>query len=158
MLLHPQKSVEVDMRRWISASVVLFALICLLPQGLLAQSGDSGASEIGFKVEPIEFESLQASTRIPFVLDRSLYENGTSPVVTIQIFNLLQEFVASPLAVQPLQGDTLPAVELEYQIPGRYEVLWDGRDFAGVEVASGVYFVNITVNGLSRVVRMLVGH
>ncbi len=146
------------MRRFIGASVFLFALICLLPLGLQAQSGDSGTSTIGFKVEPFEFESLDTRTRIPFVLDKSLYEDGSAPVVTVQIFNLLQEFVASPLAVQPLQGDTLPAVELEYQIPGRYEVLWDGRDFAGVEVASGVYFVNITVNGLSRVVRMLVGN
>ena len=144
--------------KWlIRASAVLLILSCLVPLRASAQSGDASASELGFKVEPIEFATVDAQARIPFVLGKSLYADGTAPVVTVQIFNLLQEFVASPLAVQPLRGDTLPAVDLEYQIPGRYEVVWDGKDFAGADVANGVYFATITVDGLSRVVRMLVG-
>jgi len=145
------------MRRIIRASAFLFILSCFIPLQASAQAGDAGSSELGFKVEPIKFETVDTGARIPFVLGTGLYTDGTPPVVTVQIFNLLQEFVASPLAVQPLRGDTLPAVDLEYQAPGRYEVLWDGKDYAGVDVVNGVYFATITVNGLSKVVRMLVG-
>ena len=45
-------------------------------------------------------------------------------------------------------------VEAE-QGPGRYRVVWDGRDHNGAEVASGVYFYRITWNGKSETKRMV---
>ena len=38
---------------------------------------------------------------------------------------------------------------LEYTRPGRYEAYWDGTDQSGRQVASGIYFMMLTVNGQS---------
>jgi Right handed beta helix region/Chlamydia polymorphic membrane protein (Chlamydia_PMP) repeat len=41
------------------------------------------------------------------------------------------------------------------QGPGEYQVIWDGRDHEGTEVASGIYFYGITWNGTSETRRMV---
>jgi len=35
--------------------------------------------------------------------------------------------------------------------PGRYEVVWDGRDNAGADVVSGIYFYRMKINGFGEV-------
>jgi hypothetical protein len=45
---------------------------------------------------------------------------------------------------------------LEYPFPGRFEAYWDGRNERGRQVASGVYFVQLTVNGKTQFQRMYV--
>ncbi|MNC95212.1 hypothetical protein D3C83_122770 [compost metagenome] len=45
---------------------------------------------------------------------------------------------------------------LEYGTPGRHEAFWDGTDQSGRQVASGIYFMQLTVNGQSVSRRMYV--
>ena len=40
-------------------------------------------------------------------------------------------------------------------MPGRHEVVWDGQDSNGVEVATGVYFVRLETSEGSSVRRMI---
>ena len=47
-------------------------------------------------------------------------------------------------------------INLEYFQPGGYEAYWDGRDISGRQVASGIYFVQLTVNGKIAVMKMWV--
>ncbi len=76
-------------------------------------------------------------------------------MVSVRIYNVLQQFVATPTALSHPNGQT-PLVDLEYITPGRYEAYWDGLDQAGRKVASGIYFVQLTVNGERAVIRMYV--
>ena len=77
-------------------------------------------------------------------------------VVTIRIYNQLKQLVASPVALRHPAGEGVPLTQLEYTRSGTFEAFWDGRDAAGRQVASGVYFCQITVNGRSKVMRMFV--
>jgi hypothetical protein len=74
----------------------------------------------------------------------------------MRIFNLLRVYVASPTATNHPVGDGVPVMDLEYSISGRHEAYWDGRDRFGAQVASGLYILELTVNGRSQVIRMLV--
>ena len=69
---------------------------------------------------------------------------------------MLRQFVAAPTALNHSLGEGLPVEDLEYLTPGRHEVYWDGRDVSGNQVASGVYFVQLVVNGESTVIKMFV--
>jgi flagellar hook assembly protein FlgD len=84
------------------------------------------------------------TTTIPFPLPPELFESGKA-VVTIRIYNALQQLVAVPKALDhPTAGDVL---DLEYTAPGWYEAYWDGTDKNGRKVASGVYYMRLEVNG-----------
>ena len=63
---------------------------------------------------------------------------------------------SSPTALGHTQGEGLPIEDLEYDAPGRFEAYWDGTDRSGAQVASGVYFVQLVVNGETRVRKMFV--
>jgi flagellar hook assembly protein FlgD len=77
-------------------------------------------------------------------------------VVTVRIFNQLKQPVASPVALRHPGGEGVRLIQLEYTRPGTYEAFWDGRDTSGRQVASGVYFFQITVNGRTQFLRMFV--
>ena len=101
---------------------------------------------------PIRFNP---ETRIPFDLHEVLFSDGGTAIVSVRIYNVLQQFVATPTALSHPSGQA-PLVDLEYVTPGRYEAYWDGLDQSGWEVASGIYFVQLTVNGATAVMRMYV--
>jgi hypothetical protein len=86
-------------------------------------------------------------TRIPFTLCPSLFAEGRSVVVTIRIVNVIQQFVAAPVAKGHPSGEGVPATQLEYVQPGRYFAEWDGRDTNGTLVSNGVYWIQLTIPG-----------
>ena len=141
-------------------SVFLLSVLFGLAPRILAQvppgdTGPAGEQESGFTLEQNYPNPFNPETRIPFDLNEVLFTDGGTAVVSVRIYNVLQQFVASPTALNHLSGQA-PLIDLEYMTPGRYEAYWNGLDQSGREVASGIYFVQLTVNGVSDVRRMYV--
>jgi hypothetical protein len=90
-----------------------------------------------------------SSTRIPIILGERLFGEGAPVVVSLRVYNVLQQQVAIPTAIGHPAGEGAPVLELEYTQPGRHLALWDGRDQNGNQLVAGVYFVQLTVNGAS---------
>ncbi len=140
-------------------SCVLFLLLSIL--GLAASAsgqevGPVGKQDSGFILEQNYPNPFNPETKIPFVLFEDLFVDGKPVVVSIRIFNVLQQFITAPTALNHPNGEGVPVLELEYPYPGRFEAYWDGRDERGRQVASGVYFVQLTVNGRTQFQRMYV--
>ncbi len=110
----------------------------------------------GFRLEQNYPNPFNPETRIPFALTDELFADGRPATVSIRIFNILNQFVAAPVALSFPGGEGLPLLQLEYSSPGRYEAYWDGRDRNGRQVASGVYFVQMLVNGRTAWMKMFV--
>ncbi|HEY8484223.1 MAG TPA: hypothetical protein VIL13_06420 [Longimicrobiales bacterium] len=143
------------MRRLCRVGVILlFALGCF-PAILSAQdrgnSSSTGVRERGVRLGQNYPNPFNPTTRIPFELGEELFEGGEPVHVTIRIYNVLQQLVAIPKALNHELGNGLPVDGLEYTTPGRKEAYWDGTDRDGRQVASGVYLAQIVVRTSSGV-------
>ena len=135
---------------------VLSLLLALSGLSAPAVYGQERQQESGFTLGQNYPNPFNPTTRIPFELFEDLFVDGKTAVVSLHIYNILQQFVAAPTALNHSSGDGGPLINLEYVQPGRYEAYWDGRDVSGRQVASGIYFVQITVNGQINVMKMWV--
>jgi hypothetical protein len=148
------------MRRNSLFLLLFLAMITVVPNFVAAQAGGrDGASErggSGFSLGQNYPNPFNPETRIPFHLGESLFANGESAIVSVRIYNMLQQFVAAPTPLDhPTAGDR-PLIDVPYSQAGDYVAFWDGLDQSGREVASGVYFVQMTVNGHVQVKRIVV--
>jgi hypothetical protein len=147
------------MRRSLRVSFVLLSIFGLTAFPSSAQEtgrgGSSGQQASGFELHQNYPNPFNPETTIPFTLHEDLFADGRPVVVSVQIFNLLQQPVAVPVALDHPAGE-IRVSQLEYTTPGEHRTFWDGRDRAGNQVASGMYFVRLTVNGRSKYKRMLV--
>ena len=146
------------MRRTVGVLSVLLSLFAA-PHSLPAQEAGGGTSSgqaSGFQLEQNYPNPFNPETKIPFVLGEELFADGRPVVVSLRIFNLLQQVVASPVALGHPAGEGVQVLQLEFTQPGRYEAFWDGRDASGRQVASGIYFMQLTVNGMSTSRKMYV--
>lgn len=137
------------MRRTMGVLSVLFCLLCTA-DALAAQSGQANGFQLGQNYP----NPFNPETTIPFVLGEDLFVNG-SAVVSIRIFNILTQLVAHPIALGHPSGQGVEIDRLEYSQPGRYEAFWDGNDLQGRQVASGIYLMQLTVNGLKPLTRKM---
>ncbi len=139
---------------------VFFILLFIVGSGSSLEAQATGGSpdvqQGGFELEQNYPNPFNPETRIPFVLHEDLFEAARPVVVSVRIYNVLQQLVAVPTAVDHPAGEEASMLELEYTRPGRHEAYWDGTDRQGREVASGIYFVQLTVNGQSTARRMFV--
>jgi hypothetical protein len=118
---------------------------------------DTARGEVrGVELEPNYPNPFSHETRIPFVLGPDLFEDGRGVIVTARVYNVLRQLIAIPIAVDHPTAAGRPALELRYDQPGRYELLWDGRDMNGQPVASGLYFLLIVANRSQDVRKMIV--
>lgn len=147
------------MRRTIGVLLVLLSTLGV-PSAVSAQTtgeGDpSGQQASGFQLKQNFPNPFNPSTTIPFVLNEDLFADGEPVVVSVRIYNILQHLVDVPVALRHPAGEDMPVEELQYTAPGEYDAFWDGYDRNGRKVASGLYYVQLTVNGASKLMRMLV--
>ena len=152
------------MRRRISPGVIFLAVLVFVPAALTAQDPGSDASP---RTSESSFELLQnypnpfnPTTRIPFVLAPELFQGDQGEarevVVTMRIFNVLQQFVANPTALGHPDGNGALVDGLHYYTAGQKEAFWDGRDVNGAQVASGMYYLQVIVNGERQIMKMIV--
>ena len=144
------------MRRGFCVGVVLLLAGLVLPSSVSAQDTDPPDRDSGFRLHQNYPNPFNPETRIPFELGESLFESGRPVRVTLRIYNVLQQLVAIPTALNHPQGNGVPVQNLEYDTPGEKVAFWDGRDTNGREVASGIYYMQLIVDGRSVVRRMIV--
>lgn len=144
------------MRRAFGVGVILLLAGLVMPTQVSGQTTDPPDRDSGFRLGQNYPNPFNPETRIPFELGESLFENEQPVRVTLRIYNVLQQLVAIPTALNHPQGNGVPVQNLEYDSPGRKEAFWDGRDTNGREVASGIYYMQLIVNGQSVVRRMIV--
>ncbi|HKJ91623.1 MAG TPA: hypothetical protein VJ957_00580, partial [Longimicrobiales bacterium] len=94
------------------------------------------------------------STRIPFTLYPALFDGNRPVIVTARIYNVLQQLVAIPTALNHPAGN-VPLDQLEYNTPGYKEAFWDGMDQNGRKAPNGLYYLQFIVNG-HRMVRKMI--
>lgn len=135
---------------------VFSLLLALLGLSVPALYGQERQQESGFTLGQNYPNPFNPTTRIPFELSEDLFVGGKTAVVSMRIYNTLQQFVAAPTALNHSSGDGTPLINLDYLQPGRYDAYWEGRDVSGRQVASGIYFVQLTVNGKIAVMKMWV--
>lgn len=139
---------------------ILVALVWLVgaAAGLVAQEFGPPVTErpTGFQLEQNYPNPFNPETTIPFVLGEELFLDGRPVTVSIRIYNIVQQLVAVPVALRHPAGEGVPLQQLEYTQAGRHEAFWDGNDQSGREVASGIYFMQLTVNGASTSRKMYV--
>ena len=124
----------------------------VVPSAPTTAPASSGPAS-GFDLQQNYPNPFNPETTIPFVLRPELFAEGRPAVVSIHIFNQLQQLVASPVVLGHSSGEGTELIQLEYTQPGRYEAFWDGTDESGRQVASGVYFIRLIVNGLPQMRR-----
>ena len=144
------------MRRHSCVLFLLLSILGLTTSASAQEVGTDGKQESGFILEQNYPNPFNPETKIPFVLYEDLFVDGKPVVVSIRIFNVLQQFITAPTALNHPNGEGVPVLELEYPYPGKFEAYWDGRNERGGQVASGVYFVQLTVNGETKFQRMYV--
>jgi hypothetical protein len=133
------------MGRTLGVGVVLLLALGLLNSPAFAQ-GDSGRQDRSGGLKQNYPNPLNPVTNIPFTLEEDAFQTG-NPVVTIRILNVLRQFVAIPTAVNHPAGNNTPIERLEYMTLGDHVAFWDGLDKDGRKVASGIYIVQLEVNG-----------
>ena len=144
------------MRRISGVLSVLLLLFCTAEVLHAQDPGSDTRSRDGFELEQNYPNPFNPETTIPFTLREDLFVDGRPVVVSLRIFNVLSQVVAHPVALGHPSGEGVELLTLDYTQPGRYEAFWDGKDLVGREVASGMYFMQLTVNGESIIMRMLV--
>ena len=94
-------------------------------------------------------------TTIPFALDRSLWDDGQPPVVSLRIYNVLAQLVAIPILQG--SGQLLENVPLDWNGTGEFSAFWDGKILGSErEAASGVYVYQLVVDGKAFTKKMTI--
>lgn len=151
------------MRRSSCVGVILLLGLGIFPATLSAQQPGSSPGNRGApssKLGQNYPNPFNPTTRIPFRVDETDLVGGVARV-TIRIFNVLQQFIAYPEALDGAEGgggqgpfvNNLTVRDTEW-----HTAWWDGTDRNGRQVASGLYYVQLIINGRTQgISKALVG-
>ena len=142
---------------WCAARAAVLCACFAFGAGALTAQDTSPESRpgAGFELEGNYPNPFNPETTIRFSLGEEMFASGEPVVVTIRIFNILSRLVAHPVALAHPAGP-VEVRSLEYSQPGRHEAFWDGTDQSGRPVASGIYLLQLNVNGQSGMQKMIV--
>ena len=87
-----------------------------------------------------------------FALDQN-YPNPFNPVTTIDY--ALPRSGAVRLSIYDLGGQRVRLLVDGWQLAGRHQAVWDGRDHAGREAANGLYFSELATSGFRAARKMV---
>jgi serine protease AprX len=124
--------------------------------------------DVQINFEPASVEEEPASIPSVFSLDQN-YPNPFNPATSIHYaVGGLQRIAAdggqrtaggsfthTTLIIYNVLGQTVRTLVEEPKEPGEYEVIWDGKDDRGEEVASGIYFYQLVTEN-NRITRKMV--
>jgi hypothetical protein len=94
---------------------------------------------------------VTAST-IPFVIKPEVCARGHLPLVSLRIYNVLVQVVATPT----LAADTTARLDNLRLRCGEYRAYWDGKLSDGREATAGVYYYQLAVDGELYTRKMIV--
>jgi len=138
-------------RVWAALGLVL-ALTAFMPREARAQ--DTRDKKPKASLGQNYPNPMNPETKIDFSVGDppSCTDNGAQYRVSLKIYNLLSQLVATPV----LQGPATPLDNVTVSC-GSYTAYWDGKvQRTGREAASGVYYYRLEVNGQSFMKRMIV--
>ena len=141
------------MRRMFCVGLVLFFAAGLSPEWTFGQRNP--ARDHGSQLIQNDSSPSNPPDTLSFTVRDEDVAEGKPAVVSLRIFNVLEQFVASPKALNHPLGEVL-IENLGYDSPGLKEAFWDGTDRNGVKVASGIYYQQLIVNGERVGVKKLV--
>ena len=104
----------------------------------------------------VEEEMTEGEVPAKFSLSAN-YPNPFNPVTRIQYSvssNQIQP-IHTTLRIYNVLGQLVKTLVNEPQEAGTYEVIWDGRDENGNEVASGIYFYRLQAEDFTKAKKML---
>jgi ABC-type dipeptide/oligopeptide/nickel transport system permease subunit len=131
------------MKRTIGVGIVLLLAALLVPSGVSAQqAGNERANRLGQNYP----NPFNPTTYVPFSLTDEDLVGGRPAVVSIYIRDIMGRLVASPSAMHHPDGDVV-VERLEYTMAGPKLAYWNGTDRFGRKVASGMYLLELVVNG-----------
>jgi hypothetical protein len=81
------------------------------------------------------------TTTIPFTVSGSQFMVHSPIHTTLVIYNIL--------------GQKVRTLVDEEKLPGNYSIIWDGKDYSGKEVASGIYFYQLKTKDFSDTQKMV---
>ncbi|MCK4224250.1 MAG: S8 family serine peptidase [candidate division Zixibacteria bacterium] len=115
--------------------------------------------EVQVNFKPTSVEEEPASIPLQFSLDQN-YPNPFNPTTTIPFTVYGSRFmVHSPshttLKVYNVLGQKVRILVDEEMMPGNYQVIWDGKDNQGKEVASGIYFYQLVTENSGVTKKMM---
>lgn len=103
----------------------------------------------------VEEEMTEEEVPAEFSLSAN-YPNPFNPVTSIQYaVGSRQKPIPTTLKIYNVLGQLVRTLVDEPQAAGTYEVLWNGRDDNGAEVASGVYLYRLQVGDFSQIRKMV---
>lgn len=134
---------------WQGVALLLIALIGIGPPADAQQNRPPPTASLGENTPNPFFPA----TLIPFHIDAQECSDGQQPLVSLKVYNVLVQMVAIPV-LQSGRGEVLNDIRLPC---GDHVALWDGRTVQGrTEPASGVYYVQLTVDGVRYTRKMIV--
>jgi serine protease AprX len=111
--------------------------------------------QINFKPTLVEEEQVSLPTE--FSLEQN-YPNPFNPVTTIR-FKVKGERLKAPtptsLKIYNILGQLVRTIVDEPKSAGEYEVVWDGKNERGEEMASGIYFYRLKAGDFTETRKML---
>ena len=78
----------------------------------------------------------------------NLYQNFPNPFNPVTIIKYeIPKRTEVLLKIYNILGEEVKTLAKEEQMPGYYEVIWDGTDKMGLKVSSGIFIYRMTING-----------